>query len=305
VNYLSDNRNTTRNFTLRQSVLTAPALPCGLYLVSTPIGNLGDISLRALETLAGCFLIACEDTRTSGILLARYGIRTQKTSYNEHNAGYKGAEILRLLAQGEAVALISDAGTPLVSDPGSRLVKAAIEADIAVIPIPGASAPIAALVASGLPGEQFLFAGFLPSKQGARLRRLAEFSHINATLIFFESPKRLAASLGDMVTTFGGERQAAVAREITKMHETFYRSDLASLAVEFSTGTAPKGEIVVLIDAAAIAEHSDDDIDQELIELLKNLPTGKAAAQLSEKTGLSKRTLYQRALALKETNGGS
>lgn len=284
--------------------MTAPALSPGLYLVSTPIGNLGDITVRALETLAGCELIACEDTRTSGVLLSRYGISKPKTSYNEHNADHKGAEILRLLEKGQAVALISDAGTPLVSDPGSRLVKAAIEAGIAIIPIPGASAPIAALVASGLPGEQFLFAGFLPSKQGARLRRLAEFSHNNATLIFFESPKRLAASLNDMVATFGGERSGVVAREITKMHETFYRSNLAALAAEFATGTPPKGEIVVLIDAAAAAEHSEEDIDKLLVELLKETSTGKAAAQLAEKTGLSKRMLYQRALALKETDSG-
>lgn len=284
--------------------MTAPTLSPGLYLVSTPIGNLGDITVRALETLAGCELIACEDTRTSGVLLSRYGISKPKTSYNEHNADHKGAEILRLLEKGQAIALISDAGTPLVSDPGSRLVKAAIEAGIAIIPIPGASAPIAALVASGLPGEQFLFAGFLPSKQGARLRRLAEFSHNNATLIFFESPKRLAASLNDMVATFGGERGGVVAREITKMHETFYRSNLASLAAEFATGTPPKGEIVVLIDAAAAAEHSEEDIDKLLVELLKETSTGKAAAQLAEKTGLSKRMLYQRALALKETDSG-
>lgn len=284
--------------------MTAPTLSPGLYLVSTPIGNLGDITVRALETLAGCELIACEDTRTSGVLLSRYGISKPKTSYNEHNADHKGAEILRLLEKGQAIALISDAGTPLVSDPGSRLVKAAIEAGIAIIPIPGASAPIAALVASGLPGEQFLFAGFLPSKQGARLRRLAEFSHNNATLIFFESPKRLAASLNDMVATFGGERGGVVAREITKMHETFYRSNLAALAAEFATGTPPKGEIVVLIDAAAAAEHSEEDIDKLLVELLKETSTGNAAAQLAEKTGLSKRMLYQRALALKETDSG-
>jgi 16S rRNA (cytidine1402-2'-O)-methyltransferase len=275
----------------------------GLYLVSTPIGNLGDITIRALETLAGCDLIACEDTRTSGVLLTRYGISKPKISYNEHNADRRGAEILRLLEQEKSIALISDAGTPLVSDPGSRLVNSVVDAGFPVVPVPGASAPISALVASGLPNEQFLFAGFLPSKQGARLNRLKEFSQINATLIFFESPRRLAASLRDMVSVFGGERRGVVAREITKMHETFYRNDLSLLAEEFSSGSTPKGEIVVLIDAASVPQYSKEDIDRLLIELLKEHSISRAAARLAEKTGLPKRSLYQRALELKGDDG--
>ncbi len=238
------------------------------------------------------------------MLLARFGISRPKTSYNEHNADHKGVEILKLLTEGKSVALISDAGTPLVSDPGSRLVHSVLDAGIRVVPIPGASAPVAALVASGLPNEQFLFGGFLPSRQGARLRRLAEFSQHSATLIFFESPKRLAASLKDMVTTFGGERRGVVAREMTKMHETFYRDSLATLAEQFGNGPPPKGEIVVLIDAAVMARFSDEDIDAELAALVQEMPIGKAAAQLARKTGLSKRTLYQRALGLKEADDG-
>lgn len=294
---------TTRTFTLRQATLSAPSLSCGLYLVSTPIGNLGDITLRGLETLAGCDLIACEDTRTSGVLLSRYGINAAKTSYNEHNAVHKGADILTRLEKGQAVAIISDAGTPLVSDPGFRLVNSVIKAGIDVIPIPGASAPLAALVASGLANEQFLFAGFLPHKQGARQRRLNEFANCNATLIFFESPKRLSASLADMVTVLGGDRKAAIGREISKIHETFYRDSLATLAESFADEKPPKGEIVVLIEAAADTEISADIVDQQLGELLKEMPTGKAASLLAEKLGLSKRDLYQRALELKKADG--
>ena len=287
---------------MRQATLSTPPLTCGLYLVSTPIGNLGDITLRGLETLAGCDLIACEDTRTSGILLSRYGIGTAKTSYNEHNAVHKGEDILSRLKKGQAVAIISDAGTPLISDPGFRLVHSVIEAGIDVIPIPGASAPLAALVASGLANKQFLFAGFLPHKQGARQRRLNEFANCNATLIFFESPKRLAASLADMVTVLGGERKAAIGREISKIHETFYRDCLEKLSQLFADEKPPKGEIVVLIEAAAEIEIGADVIDQQLSELLKELPIGKAAASLAEKLGLSKRDIYQRALELKKAD---
>ncbi len=274
----------------------------GLYLVSTPIGNLGDITLRALETLAGCNLIACEDTRTSGVLLARYGIRTPKISYNEHNASRRDADLLRRIGEGQAVALISDAGTPLISDPGSRLVTSVIDGGFSVTPIPGVSAPIAALVASGLPNDEFVFGGFLPNKQGARIRRLEEFARISATLVFFESPKRLAASLADMVDVYGSERRAAVAREITKMHETFYRDTLSGLAGKFAADGAPKGEIVILIDAAPAMTMSDADIDRALTTLLADNSTKYAATLLADQTGLSKRTLYQRALSIGENN---
>ncbi len=292
--------SSSQTYLVGNTALTAPLLPVGLYLVSTPIGNLADITLRALETLAGCALIACEDTRTSVVLLSKYGITTRKISYNEHNANERSGELLRRLGEGQPVAVISDAGTPLVSDPGFRLVTQVIEAGIPVIPIPGASAPLAALVASGLANDQFLFAGFLPTKPGARQRRLHEFAAINATLIFFESPKRLAASLGDMVAIFGGERKAAIGRELSKMFETFYRDDLTTLAMEFSSSKPPKGEIVVLVEGIGEISVSGKDIDRRLTELLAANPIGKAAAILAEQTGRSKRDLYQRALELKQ-----
>ncbi len=300
---MTSDHNPSRNFTLRQVTLKAPPLAAGLYLVSTPIGNLGDITLRALETLAGSDLIACEDTRTSGILLSRYGISKPKTSYNEHNAQQKGLEILRQLEQGKAVSVISDAGTPLVSDPGFRLVKSAVDSGVPVIPVPGASAPVAALSGSGLPNDQFVFGGFLPSKQGARKKRLEQFSHITATIIFFESPKRLAASLKDMASVFGDDRPAVVAREITKMHETFYRDTLSSLAILFEKSGPPKGEIVLLIDVQPSTAFSEEEIDYQLARLLKEMSTKEAANILAKKTGLSKRTLYQRALAVGNSDG--
>lgn len=287
---------------LQQQLLSAPVIQPGLYLVATPIGNLGDITLRAIETLAACDLIACEDTRTSGVLLARYGIKRPKTSLTEYNAGPKGEQLLRRLRDGQSIALISDAGTPLISDPGLRLVQSAIQQGTAVVPLPGASAPIAALVASGLSSEQFVFAGFLPNKQNARKQRLEQFCEHPSTLIFFESPKRLAASLAAMVTVFGGERKAVVAREISKMHETFYRDDLAALAALFADSKPPKGEIVVLIEGAKKAPPDDREIDQQLLELLRQMPTKKAAAHLAKDSGLSKRTLYQRALQLKASD---
>ncbi len=300
---MTSNHDPSRNFTVRQATLAAPQLTAGFYLVSTPIGNLGDITLRALETLAACDLIACEDTRTSGLLLSRYGINKPKTSYTEHNARQKGQELLRQMAQGKAVALISDAGTPLVSDPGYRLVKSAIDAGIPVIPVPGASAPVAALSASGLPNDQFVFGGFLPTKQGARKKRLSHFNQITATLVFFESPKRLANSLKDMASVFGDDRSAVVAREITKMHETFYRDTLSSLAALFEGSGSPKGEIVVLIDAAPSIALSDEETDRQLVKLLQKMSTKEAANTLAGQTGLSKRTLYQRALAVGNCDG--
>ena len=288
----------SRSFTLRQTTHIVAPPAGGLYLVSTPIGNLGDITIRALETLAGCDLIACEDTRTSGVLLSRYGIHRPKTSYNEHNAADKGALLMQRLNRGEAVALISDAGTPLMSDPGARLVVSAVEAGVPVIPVPGASAPLAALVASGLPADGFTFAGFLPVKTEARRRRLETFADCRTTLVFFESPKRIAASLADMAAVFGGDRQAVIARELTKMHESFYRGELAELRERFS-GQPPKGEIVVLIAPAEQRRVDIGSVEAELKALIKTMPTGKAAARLAAETGISRRELYQYALKLK------
>jgi 16S rRNA (cytidine1402-2'-O)-methyltransferase len=208
-----------RSYVVGQTEIAARPLEPALYLVATPIGNLGDITLRALETLAAADIVACEDTRVSRVLLDRYGIRRRTTAYHEHNAGDAGPKLIAALAAGQSVALISDAGTPLISDPGYRLVGEAIDHGIRVVPIPGASAALAALTASGLPSDAFLFAGFLPVKSGQRLTRLAELRGVPATLIFFESPRRLAETLGAMTEALGGARKAAIGRELTKTFE--------------------------------------------------------------------------------------
>ncbi|MEM1317330.1 MAG: 16S rRNA (cytidine(1402)-2'-O)-methyltransferase, partial [Pseudomonadota bacterium] len=202
------------SFTIRDHTFTAPRLPAGLYPVATPIGNLGDITIRALEVLAAADVIACEDTRTSGVLLKRYGIDTRRVSYTEHNAEVRGPEVLSAIATGQAVALISDAGTPLISDPGLRLVRDCAAQGLPVTPLPGASAPLAALVGSGLGEGEFRFIGFLPSKQQARRNRLAELANDPATLVLFESPNRIADTLEDAAVAFGPDREAIVAREL-------------------------------------------------------------------------------------------
>src|SRR5262245_49582458 len=209
-----------RRFSVGGQGLSAPAIPPGLYLVATPIGNLADITLRALEVLAAAELIACEDTRVTSVLLRRYGIAAPLAAYHEHNAARQRPRLLAALAAGKAVALVSDAGTPLVSDPGYRLAAAARDAGHAVIPIPGPSAVLAALVASGLPTDTFLFAGFLPVKAGPRAARLAALAGVPATLVFFEAPQRLGAALAALAAAYGGDRPARVARELTKIHET-------------------------------------------------------------------------------------
>ena len=292
----------TQRYFIQGQACDAPPLQAGLYLVSTPIGNLGDITLRGLETLAASSVIACEDTRTSGKLLARYGISTDKTSYNEHNATQKGPGLIRQIQAGNAVSLISDAGTPLVSDPGFRLVESAHQAGVNVIPIPGASAPLAALVASGLPAERFLFEGFLPQKSGQRKKKLLAGKDISATLIYFESPNRLEASLKDMAEIFGPERQAVICRELTKMHESLYRGPLGDLAANAKQTIPAKGEIVVLIAPAVAVPVSLEDADPLLLDCLATMPTRKAAATVSAQTGLSKTLLYNRALLLKDDN---
>ncbi len=287
-------------FTIRNSVLTAPALEAGLYVVATPIGNLRDISLRALETLAAADVIACEDTRATAVLLNRYGIEGTRISYNEHNADARGPDILRQIAEGAAIALVSDAGTPLVSDPGSRLVQQAVQDGIRVIPLPGASAPLAALVGSGIGTGDFRFCGFPPGKAGARAKWLAQFSGAAPTLIFFESPARLLASLGTMAQTFGGTRRAVVARELTKLHETFYRGSLEDLIAEFEQMDRIRGEIVIVVDGEKKPIPAEADVTALLSDALTRLKTKDAAAEVAELTGLPRQQLYQQALALKK-----
>lgn len=278
-----------------------PARPLApaLHLVATPIGNLGDVTLRALETIAAADILACEDTRVTRTLLSRYGIRQRPVAYHEHNASEAGPRLIAALKEGRSVALVSDAGTPLVSDPGFRLVEAAREAGIAVVPIPGPSAALAALTASGLPSDAFFFAGFLPVKAGARASRLAELKAVPGTLIFFESPNRLAESLAAMAEAFG-HRRAAVCRELTKAFEEIRTGPLPDLAAHYAEAGSPKGEIVVCVappdPAAAPAEA---DIDAMLRSLAAEMGASKAAAEAARLTGLRKADLYRRLLELK------
>lgn len=291
---------TPLGFVIGTHQLPVNALPAGLYLVSTPIGNLKDITLRALETLAGCNVIACEDTRTSGVLLKRYDIDRPKLSYTEHNADRRGPELLEKIKSGQAVALISDAGTPLVSDPGARLVKQAAEMDLPVFPIPGPSAPIAGLVASGLSQEDFRFLGFAPTKSKARLEFFQNLAAEKSTLIFFESPARIKASLKAASLAFGEVRQACIGRELTKMHETHHRGTLQELSEEFEAKERVKGEIVFMVAGAENAPTSDEDVEALLRKALESQKTGDAAAEVAALTGLPRKQLYQLALELKE-----
>ncbi|WP_183860774.1 MULTISPECIES: 16S rRNA (cytidine(1402)-2'-O)-methyltransferase [unclassified Rhizobium] len=292
-----------RSFRLHNMSVPARPLEPALYLVATPIGNLGDITLRALETLAGADVLACEDTRVTRVLLDRFGIQNRPYAYHEHNADEAGPRLLQALEAGKSVALVSDAGTPLVSDPGYRLAQNAIEAGYRVVPIPGASAPLAALVGSGLPNEAFLFAGFLPTKDKARRDRLAEFEAVPATLMFFESPHRIAATLTAAADVLGGDRAASVCRELTKTYEEFRRGTLAELAAHYADVDNVKGEIVLVIGPPPERAVEAADVDAILADLAKTLPTSKAAAEASKLTGVSKKELYQRLLDMKGGDG--
>lgn len=292
-----------RSFRLHNMSIPARPLEPALYLVATPIGNLGDITLRALETLAGADVLACEDTRVTRVLLDRYGIQNRPYAYHEHNADEAGPRLMQALEAGKSVALVSDAGTPLVSDPGYRLAQSAIEAGYRVVPIPGASAPLAALVGSGLPNDAFLFAGFLPTKDKARRDRLAEFVTVSATLMFFESPHRIAATLAAAADVLGGDRVASVCRELTKTYEEFRRGTLAELAAHYADVDSVKGEIVLVIGPPPERPVEAADVDAILTDLARTLPTSKAAAEASRLTGLSKKELYQRLLDMKGGDG--
>jgi len=271
-------------------------------VVATPIGNLGDITLRALQTLAQADLIACEDTRVTGKLLQRYAIQTRMIAYHDHNAAKQTPVILEALNRGETVALVSDAGTPLISDPGFRLIQNVLDIGHRVVPLPGASSPVTALCVSGLPTDSFLFAGFLPPKTATRKTRLSALRDIPATLIFLESPKRIAGCLADCRDILGAQRQAVVAREITKLYETFSRGTLLSLSKEFAAGNTPKGEIVLLVGPPGEKPFDFDDLDERLGELLKTHRIKDAAEILANERGLAKRDIYQRALALKASD---
>ena len=274
-------------------------LAAGLYVVATPIGNAADISLRALDVLRGAHVVACEDTRTTGTLLAMHGIKARLTAYHEHNAERARPALLERLKRGEAVALVSDAGTPLISDPGYRLVGEARHAGATVTPVPGASAPIAALSIAGLPTDRFLFVGFLPNRSGPRKRAIAELADVPATLVLFESARRLAACLTDLADLLG-PRQAAVTRELTKRFEEVRRGTLGGLAAHYDDAGPPKGEIVLVIappdNAAAALDPTT--IDGLLQDALATLSLRDAAAAVAADTGLPRRRLDNRALEL-------
>lgn len=292
-----------RSFVIGQTVMPVRPLAPALYLVATPIGNLGDVTLRALETMAAADVLACEDTRVTRVLLERYGIKQKPIAYHEHNAAVAGPRLIAALTQGRSIALVSDAGTPLVSDPGFRLVEAAREAGLRVVPIPGASAALAALTASGLPSDAFFFAGFLPVKGGQRRTRLHELKVVPGTLIFFESPHRLADSLSAMAEVLG-DRPAAVCRELTKTFEEFRTSSLAELARHYVEAGAPKGEVVICVGPPAPAEApSEADVDRLLLSLADELGASKAAAEAARMTGGKKTDLYRRLMDLKGDGG--
>ncbi len=271
----------------------------GLHVVATPIGNLGDISFRALATLAAADAVIAEDTRVTKTLLAHYGIATPLVAYHEHNAAVMRPHLLARLASGAALALVSDAGTPLVSDPGYKLVADALAANIEVISVPGASAVLAALVVAGLPTDRFFFEGFLPPKTGPRRQRIAELAAIPGTLVFFKSPRRVASMVADLAAVLGA-RDAALARELTKYYETVRRAPLTELAASLAGEEPPKGEIVVLVGppGAEAAESSQDEIDARLTTALETLSVKDAAAIVSAATGQPRRKVYARAIEL-------
>jgi 16S rRNA (cytidine1402-2'-O)-methyltransferase len=285
----------------------AGAAPAGLAIVATPIGNAADITLRALAVLRGADLIVCEDTRVSGKLMAMYGIATRRIAYNDHNGERIRPQIIERLRCGERVALISDAGMPLVSDPGFKLVREALAAALPVTVVPGASAPLAALALSGLPSDRFLFAGFLPSKSAARRDELASLASVPATLIFFESPRRLGETLADMAAVLG-DRPAAVARELTKLFEEVRRGSLAELAGHYAAAGPPRGEIVILLGppeaTASVPETGAGSLDALLRVALAGASLRDAAASVAAATGLRRRDVYARALALAGEEGG-
>lgn len=273
-----------------------------LYIVATPIGNLADISARAIEVLSSVDLIAAEDTRHSKFLLQHHGITTATISLHEHNEQQRSEMLLLRIMQGESIALISDAGTPLISDPGFRLVTMAREQGIKVIPIPGACAVITALSASGLSAERFAFEGFLPPKATARRQVLERLQHETRTLIFYESPKRIVASLQDMLLVFGGERRACLARELTKMFETLVTLPLIELVEAVSNDpNQQKGEIVLLVEGQDKVVDSDEmEVERVLQLLLAEMPLKQAATLAASILGMKKNKAYDIALKLQQ-----
>ena len=294
-------RPRTHSFTAFGLASEAERPSPGLHIVATPIGNLRDITIRALATLAAADAILAEDTRVTRVLLAHYGITTPLLAYHEHSNDAVRERMIARLRAGEALALVSDAGTPLVSDPGYKLVQAAIEAGLAITPVPGPSAVMTALVAAGLPTDRFFFEGFLPQKAGARRNRLEALVTVPGTLVLFESPHRLPEMLSDAAAVLGPDRPAAVTRELTKLYETVRRDTLGSLSARFTEDGPPKGEIVVIIGAAVTPDRTvegDAALDGLIRTALERHSIKDAASLVADETGQPRRAIYARALVL-------
>ena len=277
-------------------------MPGTLYIVATPIGNLADITHRAIQILNDVDLIACEDTRHTGKLLQHYGISTRTVSYHEHNEQQRGKELLERLSRGESVAVVSDAGTPSINDPGFRIVRLAMEHEIPVVSVPGPSALVAALVASGLPTDEFFFGGFLPARSVARRKRLTELRSVPGTLIFYETPHRLAAALKDAAEILGN-RDAVIARELTKLHEEVRRGNLGQLADHYKRDENPRGEIVLLIDRNRHEMAEDQTVTSGAVARLvarfesDGLDHRAALKKAARELGLSRAEAYRRLIA--------
>ena len=281
-----------------------PDLAPGLYVVSTPIGNLRDITLRALDILASADIVCAEDTRVAAKLLSAFGVSARLRPYHDHNGAQARPALLNELQSGARIALMSDAGTPLVSDPGYKLVREAAQQGAAVYSIPGASAPLAALASSGLPTDCFTFAGFPPPRSSARRMFLKELGSIRGTLIFFEGPSRLVASLADMAVVLGPAREAAVARELTKKFEEMRRGTLAELAAHYAEAGPPRGEIVVLVGPGEAIVADGNMLDAAIAEADETRPVKEVAGEIAEKLGLPRRDVYARILELRQDAEG-
>jgi 16S rRNA (cytidine1402-2'-O)-methyltransferase len=289
-----------RTYVIGTTTYEAEKMAGGLYITATPIGHLGDITLRALATMAAVDVLLCEDTRTTGKLLERYAIRTRLMPYHEHNAARVRPAILKALGEGHAYGLVSDAGMPLVSDPGYRLVGDCVEHNIPVTAVPGASAVLAALALSGLPTDRFAFVGFLPTKSGERKKLLSEFANLKSSLVVFESPHRIVDALGDVSTTLGN-RRVAVARELTKLHEEVLRGTALEIRDILKARPSVKGEITMVIappDQSA-AHVSEEDLESAIDEALQSMPAAKAASDVARRFDLARKVVYARILARK------
>ena len=281
-----------------REALGRPLSP-GLHIVATPIGNLADMTIRAIATLANADVIYCEDTRHSRTLISHFGIKTPLRAYHEHNADAMRPEILDALAAGRRIALISDAGTPLISDPGYKLVNNCLDAHHLVTCIPGPSAVITALAIAGLPTDQFLFSGFLPPKSAARQSRLRDLAGVPATLVFYEAPSRIEACLTD-ISTILGDRQTVVTRELTKLHEQYLHGTPSEIA-EYFTSNEPRGEFVILVAPPGVVEITDDTILEQLQTALKSMSVKDAVKTVTESTKQPRHHVYDLALTLKRT----